>query len=195
MKLVDMNEVVFDQAQLAFPGLANCHGVVYVTDVGMFAYHAAGNPDDSEGKAAMFGSFVKGHRHRGAQGLGLFGYCPTNRHDKDSSHKRELKMIAGHLGFEGAPRGFRWNVATLGWHSTYLDVVFNAGVIVVTIENLPNPRQITEHNNDDWQDHKYVSQAKYKPDDPSVAKLTTRKDVTWTCVRNGGAQTVQAQKL
>ena len=70
MKYVDMNEVAFDHNSIVFPGLGNCHGIVYCNEYGLFAYHAYGNPDKSEGKHQAFASFVLNHLQ--GKGKGIF---------------------------------------------------------------------------------------------------------------------------
>lgn len=201
MKYVDMNEVVFVSGRLAFPGLGNCHGVVYVNQVGMFGYHAAGNPLDSEGKADAFGSFVKTHNRGGAAGVCLYGACPTNRHGKDKDHKAELKMIAKAIGFDGPLRGYRWNMAQLGWGTTYVEFRFQQMAVSIFIEDFSNGTA-QAGNNAKWQDHKYVSQVKVlsNPLDNNspqqmTSKITVRSTVTTAVTRHGAAQQVQAWKL
>jgi hypothetical protein len=145
MKFVGMQEVVFDDTNVAFPGLGNCHGIVYVNNLGLFAYHLSGNPRPN--RTAAFANFVSTHPNGGGPGLALYGYCPTNRHPKgDKAHKTELKLFAAALNYTGKIRGHRWNVEQLHWTTTFVDVFHNQGNIMCSIEgfddfkeNGPNP--------------------------------------------------------
>jgi hypothetical protein len=93
-----MNEVAFDAASVVFPGLGNCHGIVYVNEFGLFAYHAFGVPQDSLGRHEAFASFVRNHIQGGGKGVCLYGACPSNRYTTgDKEHKAELKIIADAL--------------------------------------------------------------------------------------------------
>jgi hypothetical protein len=131
MKYVNMHEVAFDQISVAFPGLGNCHGIVYVNNHGLFAYHLAGDP------------------------------------------------VAN-----------RWDVNTLGWPTTYVEVVFNAGAITSTIESFqdqkvrgPNP----DHNN-----HRRVP-----PNSTAmgVSMRTYEDEVITGVTRTGAPLTVAAAEL
>lgn len=160
MKYVDMNDVAFDAAAIAFPGLGNCHGVVYHTSAGLFAYHAGGNPQDSAGKAEAFGMFVGNHSlGRAAAGICLYGACPTNRHGAAGTHKAELQVIARALKFTGTIKGYRWDMAGLGWTTTYVAFDLNHGAVTVTIEDFTGQPATTGVNTDPL-GHKFVSQGK-----------------------------------
>jgi hypothetical protein len=124
MKYVDMNEAAFDPTDIVFPGLGNCHGVVYCTDQGLFAYHIYGAPADSAARAAEFARFVANHHlGRAAVGGALCGGCPSNRYAAQNNpgpeQRAELGVFASAVGFGGALWGATWNTAALGWGTTY----------------------------------------------------------------------------
>ncbi|WP_137179032.1 hypothetical protein [Roseomonas sp. AR75] len=142
MKYVGMQEVVFDQQNIAFPGLGNCHGIVYVNANGLFAYHLSGDPRPV--RTAAFGQFVANHVNGGGPGLGLIGFCPTNRFGSDAGQRGELQPFAAALNYNGPIRGFRWNIAALGWGNmgtTYVDVYFNQGAIVCSYERFEDVKE------------------------------------------------------
>jgi hypothetical protein len=143
MKYVDMHVVAFDPQNVAFPGLGNCHGIVYVNANGLFAYHLAGMPTPT--RTAGFIHFVTNHPNGGGPGLGLYGFCPSNRFD-DPGHKAELQPFATGLNYTGRIRAHRWNIEQLGWGTTFVDVYHNQGSIMSSIEKFediketgPNP--------------------------------------------------------
>src|SRR5262245_43096963 len=134
MKYVDMDEVAFDSASVALPGLGNCHGIVYVNDYGMFAYHARGNPWDIVGKIEAFGMFVRNHAQGGAKGVCLYGACPTNRHPEgDRDHQKELMMVADAIRFGGPIKGCGWDLKKLGWTTTYVEYQLNRTEVTIQI--------------------------------------------------------------
>ena len=195
MHYVDMNEVVFDSTSLAFPGLGNCHGVVYANEYGMFGYHAAGNPQDSAGKAAAFGSFVKNHAQGRGKAVRLYGLCPKNRHPGDAGHKAELKVIADAIGFTGKFWVGRWDMAALGWGTTYVEVQFNQNAVTAIIEDFTRGLRI-EGANPAWPNHKYVSQSRTAPGPLGMtSKLTTKSPVTVAVHRHGRAQYLPTSKI
>lgn len=182
MKYVDMNDVVYHASSVAFPGLGNCHGVVYHTNSGLFAYHAAGNPQDSAGKAEAFAGFVSNHSiGNSTVGACLYGFCPKNRHSADGTHKAELQIIARALKFTGPIKGYRWDMASLGWSTTYVEVTLNHGAIAVTIEDFTS-QPYTSGVNADALGHKFVSQGKTPATIASGqwawARCTTKSSVT-----------------
>lgn len=194
MKYVDMNDVAFDPSAIAFPGLGNCHGIVYHTSVGLFAYHAGGNALDSAGKAEAFGMFVQNHAlGRTANGICLYGTCPTNRHSKSATHKTELQMIAKALKFNGHMKGHRWDLGTLGWTTTYVEFLCNTGVVTISIEDFTGQPSVTGPNPDPL-GHKFVLQRK----DPTTAaagqfascKCTPKGDVILAVTRKTTTPTV-----
>ena len=153
MKYVDMQEVAFDPQTVAFPGLGNCHGIVYVNDVGMFAYHLSGVAASNRIKA--FANFVSAHPNGGGKGRGLYGLCPTNRYTLgDKEHKAELKLFAKALHYDGKIHGHRWNVEQLHWHTTYVEVHFNDGPLMFSIEGFDDTKQ--KARNGSPSDHKSV---------------------------------------
>lgn len=151
MKYVSMHEVAFDPTDIVFPGLGHCHGIVYQTNVGLFAMHIFGGPDDTPLKAAMFARFVQGHAlGQGAQGVALFGACPTIRFPGTGAagQKLELQACAKALGFNGPLEGAMWDLTALGWHTTFVQFDLAVGGNVrVRIEDfttgliptVPNP--------------------------------------------------------
>jgi hypothetical protein len=123
MKYVNMHEAAFDPQDIVFPGLGNCHGVVYVTDHGLFAYHIYGQPKDSPEKARDFGRFVAQHPHgQNAKGKALCGGCPSNRYYPTTigqEQKAELVLFADALGFKKHIWGNTWDTHANGWGTTY----------------------------------------------------------------------------
>lgn len=146
MKYVNMNEAAYDLQDIVFPGLGNCHGVVYVTNQGLFAYHIYGAPGDSGEKATLFAAFVKQHHiGRNALGAALCGGCPANRcanaADTKPEQLAELLVFANALGFNGNIWGATWNTAALGWATTYCAVGHNMITdppVGMRIENFTN---------------------------------------------------------
>jgi hypothetical protein len=138
MKYVNMNEAAFDITDIAFPGLGNCHGVVYVTSQGLYAYHIFGSPQDSKARADMWGSFVSNHRATIA-GVALLGACPSNRFANDATQqKAELQLFADAVHFTGPIFGCMWNTQALGWATTYCEIGLNVQArppVDVRIEN------------------------------------------------------------
>jgi hypothetical protein len=194
MKYVDMNDVAFDPNAIAFPGLGNCHGIVYHTSAGLFAYHAGGNALDSAGKAEAFGMFVSNHLlGSSAHGICLYGACPTNRHSSATAHKTELKMIAKALKFDGPIKGHRWDLGTLGWGTTYVEFLCNAGAVTVSIEDFTSQPVVSGANGDAF-GHKFVLQRK----DPTTTgqgqfascKCTPKNDVIIGVTRKATTPTV-----
>jgi hypothetical protein len=201
MQYVHMNEVVFDSTTLAFPGLGNCHGVVYVNEYGMFGYHAAGDKLNSAGKADAFALFIRNHTQGGGKGIGLYGYCPTNRNTSDKAHKEELKMIAAAIRFDGKLLGYRWPMEKLGWGTTYVECQFNGGVISTSIEGFNDRDPQTTSSAFNWVDHRTVAQFRGSRNPTEAAftetvpRLSVPDDVITGVTRSGIAQFVQAQKL
>ncbi len=160
MQYVDMNEVAFDAQSVVFPGLGNCHGIVYVNTSGLFAYHAYGNPVDSRGKHEAFASFVRNHLQGGGRGLGLYGACPTNRYTNgDADHKAELQIIADALKYTGKIKGCRWDIAKLVWATTYCGYERAGTEVTIRIGNFTNGVS-NRGSNPSGFDHKSVGQTK-----------------------------------
>jgi hypothetical protein len=159
MKMVDMSHVVWESTTVVFPGLNNCHGIVYVTRSGMFAYHAAisyYNSYNTNGKNKIdaFLSFINAHpRNRGTIAVGLYGLCPASRPREDAD--AELRAVAEGLRYRGPIRTATWNTTNLGWSSTW--AVVTRGVnqsVSATIENYrshqdPGKREIPNADRDD----------------------------------------------
>jgi hypothetical protein len=158
MQYVNMNEVAYDATDIIFPGLGNCHGVVYQTNVGLFALHIYGNPDNTPNKAPFFGSFVKGHR-LGATAVGrrLYGLCPSNRYGGvNGAQKAELQVCAAALGFAGEIRGAMWDTAQRGWRTTYVECNLVGAAVQVQIENFTTGTSATGGNPSSF-DHKTIT--------------------------------------
>ena len=153
MKYVDMQDVAFDQQNIVFPGLGNCHGVVYVNDQGMFGYHLSGIP--KQNRLDAFGDFVRRHPSGGGAGKALYGFCPTNRFVRgQQEHRDELRQIAAALGFTGRILGYRWDQGQVGTGTTYVDVSFNRGAIMSSYESYRDEKQTGR--NEAKPDHKSV---------------------------------------
>lgn len=158
MIYVNMNEIAFDANSVVFPGLGNCHGVVYQTNVGLFALHIYGGDQNTPNKAPFFGDFVRRHR-LGATSVGqcLYGVCPTNRFGGGAAaQKVELAVCAGALGFAGTIRGAMWDTAHLGWGTTYAECNLVGGAVQVRIENFTGA-PIAVGGNASQLDHKIIS--------------------------------------
>jgi len=166
MKYVGMNEVVFDAQNVAFHGLGNCHGIVYVNNNGLFAYHLPGVLQQN--RVAAFAYFVTHHANGGGPGLGLYGYCPTNRFNTgDKGHKTEMKLFAAALNYTGKIRGHRWNVEQLNWPTTFVDVYHNQGHIMNSIEKFEDIKE--NGNNLDAVNHQSVHINQYAAPQPVPA--------------------------
>ncbi len=71
-----------------------------------------------------------------AKGICLYGVCPTNRHASgDKGHEEELKIIVEALKFSGTIKGCRWDLASLGWNTTYVEFRHNRMAPTITIED------------------------------------------------------------
>ena len=137
MMYVNMNEVGFDATDIVFPGLGNCHGVIYQTNAGLFALHIYGADHSTPNKAPFFADFVNYHR-LGATAVGqcLYGICPSNRYlGGNVAQKAELQVCANALGFAGPLRGAMWDTALLGWGTTYAECNLVGAAVQVRIEN------------------------------------------------------------
>lgn len=149
MKFVNTNQAAYDTQDIVFPGLGNCHGVVYKTDKGLFAYHIYGAPGDSGEKATLFAAFVKHHRiGHDAVGDALCGACPSNRYadtnDTKPEQLAELRLFASALGFTGSIWGASWNTAAKGWQTTYCAAdrgMITAPQVRMQIEDFTNQDQ------------------------------------------------------
>lgn len=184
MKYVDMNEVAFDPDCVVFPGLGNCHGVVYVNETGLFALHIFGSPTDSLGKIGAFGMFVRNHVNGRAKGVCLYGACPSNRHPKDKSHKAELQLVADALKFDGKIKGCRWDMETAGWRTTYTEFRCNRTEVTILIEDF-SKGTFTKGSPENGLDHKYVKQVKngLGPHDIAFSSCTVRDEVIRSVTR------------
>jgi hypothetical protein len=160
MKYVDMNEVAFDPTSVVFPGLGNCHGIIYINEFGLFAYHAYGIPQDSQGRHEAFGSFVRNHIQGGGKGVGLYGACPSNRYTYgDKDHKAELKVIADALKYTGKIKGCRWNIEKLGWRTTYCEYQYNRMAVTVQVADFSTGQSYRGANPSGF-NHKSVTQTR-----------------------------------
>jgi hypothetical protein len=188
-----MHEAAFDQTSLAFPGLGNCHGIVYMNGTGLFGYHMAGAT--SAARVTAFGLFVSSHPNGGGPGICLYGLCPTNRYamNKDSAHKAELKDVADALGFKGKLKGYRWNVQELGWGTTYVEIQYNQGVPGFTIESFTNDGGILGKNADHMNQRTLTYLA--DPVGEKTAKVTRADDVIVGVKRTGNPMTVNPYTL
>jgi hypothetical protein len=200
MKYVNMNEVAFDPDSIVFPGLGNCHGIVYVNENGLFAFHNYGDPLKSKGKIGAFGMFVRNHPNGQAKGLCLYGACPSNRHSKDKSHKEELKWVAEAIQFSGPIHGCRWDIAKLGWGTTYTEFRCNRTKVTIWIENFTGCDDNNQESaNTDNISHKFVKQALAHPQTGETAwsQLTAVDEVITGVTRAHQAtgQQVTAWKL
>lgn len=158
MKYVNMNEVAYDATSIVFPGLGNCHGVVYQTNVGLFALHIYGADHSTPNKAPFFGDFVRRHR-LGAAAIGqrLYGFCPTNRYiGGAAAQKAELQVCAAALGFAGPIEGAMWNTAVLAWGTTYAECNLVGGAIQARIENFTGQPSVVGGNPNHF-DHKIIT--------------------------------------
>ncbi len=159
MKYVNMNECAYDANGIVFPGLGNCHGVIYQTNVGLFALHIYGADHATPNKAPFFGDFVKRHV-QGANSVGqcLYGVCPTNRYGVggNAAQKAELQVCATALGFTGPIRGAMWDTALLGWGTTYAQCDLAGGAVQVRIENFTGQPTVVGGNPSHF-DHKLIT--------------------------------------
>jgi hypothetical protein len=161
MKYVNMNEAAFDPDCIVFPGLGNCHGVVYVNASGLFAYHIFGHADGSLSRIGAFGMFVRNHVNGGAKGVCLYGACPSNRFTNgDKDHKKELKLVAEALKFDGPIKGCRWDIAKLHWGTTYCEYRCNRMKVTILIEDFTGGTFQRGANNNSL-DHKILNQQTY----------------------------------
>ena len=186
MKYVDMQEVVFDTNNVAFPGLGNCHGIVYANDDGLFAYHLSG--EFRQNRVDAFAHFVAAHAHGGAAARGLYGYCPTNRYTEgDRAQKAELKLVAAALNYNGPIYGYRWNIEQLGWGTTFVDVHFKP-TFMSSIEKFEDIKK--KEPNPSPADHKSVFLG---PNAPGVA--VNLDEVTVYALRTGTPAFFNAKAL
>jgi len=139
MKFVDMSNVAWDSKEVIFAGLNNCHGIVYATTAGLYAYHAAiaytnSYNQNGKNKIAAFINFITGHaRYKGATPVGLYGLCPKSRPIDDADG--ELRQTAEGIGYKGTISTGRWDTVALGWGSTWVVVTRGIGqTITATIE-------------------------------------------------------------
>ena len=155
---MNMNEVAFDATAIVFPGLGNCHGVIYQTSVGLFALHIYGADHSTPNKAPFFGDFVKRHSLRAtAVGQCLYGVCPSNRYlGGNAAQKAELQVCANALGFAGPLRGAMWDTGTLGWGTTYAECTLVGAAVQVRIENFTG-QPTTRGDNANPLDHKIIA--------------------------------------
>lgn len=164
MKFVDMSHVAWDSTTIVFPGLNNCHGLVYATSAGLYAYHAAVGYHASyntfgKNKVDAFVSFINHHARRpGTSILGLYGLCPDSRPLDDAND--ELRHAARGVGYTGVIQTSRWSTRTLGWGSTWVVVSRTGKAISATIEDFRSEE--LRHD-----DHGEVANA--DPDDQKLA--------------------------
>ena len=139
MEYVSMHEVAYDANSIVFPGLGHCHGVVYQTNVGLFAMHIFGGADKTPNKAMFFGDFVTHHRLGAtATGVCLYGVCPTIRFQgqgASAAQKAELQVCAAALKFNGRIEGAMWDLSQLGWGTTYVECNLVGNGVQVRIED------------------------------------------------------------
>ncbi len=186
MKYVNMHDVAYDQQCVAFPGLGNCHGIVYVNSLGLFAYHLAGVVRDE--RVAGFANFVSNHVRGGGQAMGLYGFCPSNRHSDDRAHKQELKQFAQALNYNGQLWGFRWDQGTIATPTTYVEMTFNGGATMMSYEAFEDVKETD--TNPSPPDHQSVHACHNGNANPQPAN-----NVIVFALRTGKPQFFNAQKL
>jgi hypothetical protein len=178
-----MNEVAFDHTSVVFPGLGNCHGIVYCNEFGLFAYHGYGNPEKSEGKHEAFASFVRNHIQGSGKGLCLYGACPSNRYSDsgptssigDKEHKKELKIIADALKYTGKIKVVRWDIKKLGWRTTYCEYQRNQSEVTVQVADFSSGSSYHGANTNGF-NHKTVTQKRVYEFD----KTSTDQSIAFT---------------
>jgi hypothetical protein len=192
MKYINMHEAAFDQVSVAFPGLGNCHGIVLATKTGLLGYHMAGN--SNEQRVDAFSMFADLFPNAVADGIALYGLCPTNRFNTDGSHKVELKSVADAIGFKGPIKGYRWDMAKKGWITTYVEVQFNGGVPSCSIESFAHDGG-TVGTNPDLVNQKALTYYLATNPDAKMARLTAAKEVVISVKRSGTPEAVVPYKL
>jgi len=116
-RYVSERELVFSPDVLGFPSIMGCHGIVYVTNAGLFGYHNYGGeiPGQYNDRATAFANFVAGHPNGPGVGSALFGACyltqagDTLRAYGANPRQKwiaELTAFASALGFNGPIYGY-----------------------------------------------------------------------------------------
>jgi len=140
MRYVNMHDVVYDGEALGFPSLMGCHGMVYVTSVGLFGYHNYGGSATAkfQVRGRLFADFVNKHFMGNHPGLHLYGAAFINRRGYDGvaakSWKAELKAFAKALNYKGPISGYNLD-AHPTWASGYVEYRFHQGATSMFVED------------------------------------------------------------
>lgn len=116
-RYVSERELVYSPDVLGFPSIMGCHGIVYVTNAGLFGYHNYGGETSAQynDRAAAFAEFVTNHPAGPGVGSALFGACyltqagTTIRAYGASPRPKwiaELTAFATALNFNGPIHGY-----------------------------------------------------------------------------------------
>jgi hypothetical protein len=124
------HEAGFDTERLGYPSILGCIAICYLTDVGLFGFHNAGNsaPAHWRKRADAFGQFVRGFGK--CSGRALYGVSFVGNNDRGytpgkvtQDWKQELKTFAKVLHFGGKVSGY--DLAQTGFqnnkHSAYVE--------------------------------------------------------------------------
>ena len=71
------HQVVFHETHIGFPSLLGCHGLVYVTDAGLFGYHNYGGEikDRYTPRFAKVTEWLRAHPSGRSPGRAVYGAC------------------------------------------------------------------------------------------------------------------------
>lgn len=174
MKLVNMHEMVWSKDLIAFPGLGNCHGIVYATTGGMFGWHLAGvaMPD----YYTELRKFITKNSHSiGVEPICILGACPTNR----GTNKQELKDFARAIGYKGKVEIYKWDIEAKGWTSTYVLVTRMSSEISVAIAEFNQDNEKRGANPSGFGEHAVIKKFAKHTDQGMVvgAKATAVADI------------------
>jgi hypothetical protein len=83
-------EFVFHPSVIGFPSLQGCHGLIYLTDAGMFAFHNVGAETQAryEPRFKFLKTFLDGHPSGNSIGRAIYGVCYLTQPSGQNGTKR-----------------------------------------------------------------------------------------------------------
>ena len=198
------HEFVFHPTTIGFPSLKGCHGLVYVTDAGLFGYHNYGNEyaDRYDVRFALFKTWVTGHPQGRSPGRAVYGACyltcPTGDPNtiRAYSDPKRTNWIAELAAFAAAANNFTGPIYgyDLGKSqhqgSTIVEFTKVGGTCVVQARQWVDHQAATvKQGNVNHTDIQYVKSKGY-----DVSLVDQTGDVV-TAVSQAGYVTVYPEKL
>lgn len=169
MVFLGEREVGFHPDAIGFPSIDGCHGVVLLTETGLWGFHNLGGSAATSfaERSKSFAAFVSQHFLTRGVFKQLYGTCFRNKRcyaeaDKLAGWKAEMTAYATALGYHGTVSGYDLDKMGYGKKSAYVEYRKNGNSCTIQVKAWPEMKsEKGVHTN--RVNHKFALSGSVKP--------------------------------